>query len=165
MLTLIRKLSDPQRADQLPSVTPGYRMRPISPGDIPALGRVYFEAYEPGIACDTLEEAIEDIQASLDGVYGPWWSQASFVCLRDDRIVAAVMTVRRALWEGTPSCPFIIELFTARAHRRQGLARLLLTRCIRVVEDAGEEAVALRVAAKNRSARRLYESLGFERWG
>lgn len=74
------------------------------------------------------------------------------------------MTVRRGPWDGTPDCPFIIELFTARELRRRGLARLAMQNCLAAVRDHGEVAVALRVAADNVAAFALYGSLAFVRW-
>ncbi len=78
--------------------------------------------------------------------------------------MAAVMAVRRAPWDDTPHCPFIIELFTSRDYRRMGPGRLLVRHCLETVKEAGETTVALRVADDNTPARTLYESLGFTIW-
>jgi len=37
-------------------------VRPCRREDIPALGRVYYEAFEPGVACANEEEAIVDLE-------------------------------------------------------------------------------------------------------
>ncbi len=48
-----------------------YEVRSINDDtDRGALGRLYFESYEPGMACETLEEAIDDIDATFNGDYG-----------------------------------------------------------------------------------------------
>ena len=142
----------------------GYAVRACQRSDIESLGRLYHDAYEPGAACDTLEEAIADIRASFDGAYGKLWPAASSLIHRRGDPVAALLTVRRTPWDDTPDCPFIIELFTARAHRRRGLARALVARCLWAARRAGESAVALRVDPGNTAARALYESLGFTLW-
>lgn len=141
-----------------------YEVRPCQPSDAEVLGRLYFEAHEPGVACETLEEAVADIRASFDGAYGPLWPAASLAVDCGGKLVAAVFTVRRVPWDDTPDCPFIIELFTARAFRRRGLARVLVNRCLVAATHAAEPAVALRVDAANAAARSLYESLGFRVW-
>ncbi len=77
---------------------------------------------------------------------------------------AAMLTVQRAPWPDTPDCPFVIELFTARAHRGRGLARWLVRSAMDTVHCTGEHALALRVASDNEPARGLYRSLGFRLW-
>ncbi len=164
IVTLIAKLEEAQPVGTATPPPPGFRVRPSNPADLPQLGELYFEAYEPGVACDSLEEATGDIKASFEGEYGEHWYEASPVVEADGRIVSAVMMVRRAPWDDTPDCPFIIELFTARDHRRLGLARLVIRHCLAVVHRSNETAVALRVAEDNMPARALYQSLGFVAW-
>ena len=79
-------------------------------------------------------------------------------------LAAAVLTVHRAPWEGTPACPFIVELFTSPAHRRRGLARIALTHTYNAALAAGATAIALRVATDNTPALSLYRDLGFASW-
>jgi ribosomal protein S18 acetylase RimI-like enzyme len=71
--------------------------------------------------------------------------------------VADTVVVDRAPWPNTPDCPFIIELFTAPAVRRQGLAKTLLTTCLQ-----HPTAFALQVATDNTPAVDFYESLSFQ---
>ena len=68
--------------------------------------------------------------------------------------MGALLVVERAPWPDTPDCPFVIELFTARTHRRRGLAKLLLSTCSAVT-------VALRVDPANLPAMHLYQSFDF----
>jgi len=129
-----------------------------------ALGRLYYEAYDPGVACETVQEAIADIRAAFQGAYGVLWLAASAVIEHDREVVAAMLVVHRAPWEDTPDCPFVIELFTARSYRRLGLARALLSRCLLLVGATEKPHLALRVDATNRAALQLYASLGFSEW-
>lgn len=159
LLTLVADVSEPPpRGRPLPAP---YRMGAAERSDIAELGRLYFAAYEPGVACATVEEAIADIRASFDGAYGPLWRDASPVAVGEDGPVSAVLTVHRAPWDDVPDCPFIIETFTARGHRRRGLARGLLTEVLAEVSSSDDDAVALRVDAENTAAAALYRSLGF----
>jgi GNAT superfamily N-acetyltransferase len=121
------------------------------------MGRLYFAAYEPGIAGADEREAIDDIRASFAGEYGALRLEWSRLALSAGTVVGVVLIVDRAPWPDTPDCPFIIELFTARNWRRHGVARALLAACI----SASGGQVALRVDQENSSARRLYESVGF----
>jgi len=158
-LTLIADLSRvTSRRSQL---SHGFKLGVAHPDQIEALGALYFAAYPPGEACAALEEAIEDTTASFEGEYGELWPEASPIVLFDGEIVAALFTVKRAPWEDTPDCPFIIELFTSRAHRRKRLARYLVQECASVLLDAGEQQIALRVIDANAAAVSLYTSLGF----
>ncbi|MGH8911512.1 MAG: GNAT family N-acetyltransferase [Acidimicrobiia bacterium] len=139
-------------------------MRAPSRDDIQSLGRLYFESYERGKGAASIEAAVTDVEASFAGGYGELWPQASPVVVHDGGLVAAVMAVRRAPWEDTPNCPFIVEVFVAAGHRRRGLARMGLRRSFEVIAEADEEAVSLRVDEDNTAARELYRSLGFIRW-
>ena len=144
-----------------PAPASGYAVRQLDDRDIGELGALYYDSYDPGEADDTVESATEDIEASLAGRYGDLWPEASLVIEKDGRIVSAIMTVRRAPWEDAGDCPFIIELFTDREHRRQGLARLLVRQAMSVAAAAGHDRLQLRVAEDNAAAAALYRSLGF----
>ncbi|MEU4197697.1 GNAT family N-acetyltransferase [Kribbella sp. NPDC026611] len=107
------------------------------------------------MASATLDEAVEDIRLTFESAYGVLDPALSRLAWDGDQLVGASLVVERAPWPDTPDCPFIIELFTARTHRRQGLAHLLLTPC-------ASTTVALRVDANNTPAITLYRSLGFQ---
>jgi len=162
MLTLIGS-TDADRPGMC--VTPaGPVVRPCQDADADGLGRLYFGAYEPGVASDTIDEAVADIRAAFAGDYGEFWPEGSLLIERGGDPIAAILTVRRAPWAGMPDGPFIIELFTARAFRRQGLARLLVRRCLAIAREESVPTVALRVDPENAAARSLYGSLGFTVW-
>ncbi|WBQ02845.1 GNAT family N-acetyltransferase [Kribbella sp. CA-293567] len=69
-----------------------------------------------------------------------------------------VLVVDRAPWLDTPDCPFIIEVYTAPAWRRRGLARALVTECL----AHGARRYALNVLPGNTAALELYGALGFQ---
>lgn len=159
-VTLVARVSDVLRGAQ-PTLPSGYVLRPSNSSDAEVLGRLYFDSYDPGVASANVEDALADIFASFDGEYGPYLFEASPVVEESGSIVGAVMVVERAPWPDTPDCPFVIDLFVDRAHRRHGLARSMLFESVRKLEEAGFEAVALRVLSDNTPARDLYRSLGF----
>jgi GNAT superfamily N-acetyltransferase len=160
-LTLIRTDLPPP----VPILPAGYALRACSAEDVDALGRLYFASYDPGEASATVDEAVADIRAAFAGEYGELWPAASLVAtIGEGEPVAAVQVVRRAPWPDTPDCPFVIELFTARAHRRRGLARALVAGALVVVAASDRRGLALRVSADNRAARDLYHDVGFRTW-
>ncbi len=142
---------------QLSPAPDGVVLRAPSVADTVELGRLYYESYPPGVACDTEAAAIEDIRVTFEGEYGPLSLTKSFLAVADETLVGAVLVVDRAPWPNTPDCPFIIELFTAPTVRRQGLAKTLLTTCLQ-----HPTAFALQVATDNAPAVELYESLSFQ---
>lgn len=161
----------PQLFVNLPLPTPavpvaaGVRLRASASADAAALARLYFAAYPPGVACATLEEAEADIAATFAGEYGPLWPAASVLAVEGGDLVAAVLTVRRANWENAPDCPYIIEVFSDPARRRQGLARAALVAALQALAAAGESRAGLSVDAENAPAVALYGSLGFRAKG
>ncbi|HZX07929.1 GNAT family N-acetyltransferase [Kribbella sp.] len=134
---------------------PGVVLRPPTVEDTQPLAQLYYDSYDPGIASSTPEEALEDITLTFEGGYGVLDPTLSRLAWQADRLVGALLVVERAPWPDTPDCPFVIELFTARSHRRQGIAKLLLSAC-------SEATVALRVDPDNKPAVRLYGSFGFQ---
>ena len=147
------------------SLTTGYRFRALVPSDLEAVGSLYFSAYDPGVACATLDEAVADIAASFAGEYGPLDLESSLVA-RDlhGELVGAVLVVHRAPWPDTPNCPFVIELFSAHEHRRRGIATALVREMMHHLSTTGSNQVSLRVAEDNVAALKLYEQLGFCEW-
>ncbi|MFI5693142.1 GNAT family N-acetyltransferase [Kribbella sp. NPDC051586] len=136
------------------AAVPGVVLRAPSLEDTFLLGRLYFEAYEPGVASSTETEAIEDIELTFEGHYGVLDLNLSRLAWSGDELAGAMLIVKRAPWPDTPDCPFIIELFTAPSYRRRGIARLLLACC-------ATSTVALRVEDSNAPALTLYRDLGF----
>ncbi|ALE92251.1 acetyltransferase [Arthrobacter alpinus] len=158
MVTLIAKTTPLERELKTTS-------RTVHESDLPRLGELYFTAYEPGIAGDSMQAAIDDIRASMAGKYGQFLPDASHVALDETgKIVAAVLVVERAIGDDTPESPFIIELITDRQHRRRGLAEDLVLLTMDTLFNAGQHDVALRVEGTNSAALALYLSLNFRRW-
>ena len=159
MPILVRDL--PLDLPSIPAPPAHWTIRPCRRDESDALGALYFGAYDPGMACSSLEEAVADIEASFDGEYGELIPEASLVADLDGELIGAVMVVRRAPWPDVPDCPFIIELFTAREYRRAGVARSLMIAAMNALAASGEQQVALRVESDNLKARRLYEAIEF----
>ena len=63
--------------------------------DAKELGELYFQSYDPGQACETLEESIADIESSFEGEYGPFWFESSKIIEKDGKLIGAVMVVHK----------------------------------------------------------------------
>ncbi len=135
----------------------------VTVDSIPArvLGKLYFDSYPPGSADATLEEAVNDIEATFAGAYGELWPEASPVIVVGGQPAAVLLTVHQAPWEDTPDGPFVIEVFTHPDHRRRGFASSLLGRAAEVIMEAGGDGLALRCETANTPAFEMYRSLGF----
>jgi ribosomal protein S18 acetylase RimI-like enzyme len=61
-----------------------------------------------------------------------------------------------------PSVPYVSNLAVAKSFRRQGIGQHLLLSCEKVAQTWGFSEIYLHVKAENRSARCLYNRLGYE---
>lgn len=129
--------------------------------DAEELGELYFQSYDLGHACETLEESITDIQNSFKGEYGSFWFESSKIVEKNGKVIGAVMVVHKNSWDEAVTCPYIIELFVDRKFRKNGIAKTLLLNSINEVREAGQKEMALTVVAENTPARNLYKTLGF----
>lgn len=139
-------------------------VRTPSRSDIPQIGQLYFEAYDPGLTGENVEEAVADIEASWNSEYGEFWEEASVVAELNGKIVGALLAVKQAPWELTPDGPFIIELFVDSEVRGRGVARQLMERGLHAMKVQGASSASLRVLADNTRAQNFYRSLGFTEW-
>jgi GNAT superfamily N-acetyltransferase len=142
----------------------GYSARPQTPDDVDALARLYLDAYPPGVAVSDLDEATAEMEAVFAGEFGVPLESASLVALDGDgELVGCVQTVERGVWEGTPDCPFVIELFVDQSQRGQGLGAALLGLAARACSEAGADQLALNVdPAVSPGAFRMYLAMGFQ---
>ena len=145
-------------ARQLP---PGHEARRFGFEESRALAELYFAAYLPANLCDSLDSAIEEIALTFAGGYGPVWSPGNMGTWVDGTLTGAVMAVLAPDWASPFTGPFIIELFTAPTHRKLGIGRHLLERCLSAAHDEQHTHVALKVDFDNAIAQSLYLSTGF----
>jgi ribosomal protein S18 acetylase RimI-like enzyme len=127
------------------------------------MARLWLAAYPPDIATGT-EEAQEAMRETFADEYGEFWLSASPLVFDNDKLVAAICTVRKAPWSATPTCPFITDLMVDPDYRRQGLAAFLILKSAEIAARSGAGHIALRVLVDNRSAINLYDKLGFIDW-
>lgn len=131
--------------------------RSLRPDDAPALAALMLDAYRGTVddEGETAEETLAEVNAMLEGKYGPWLADASFVVELDGRLVAACVIT---LWS---DMPLVTQLFTHPDYTNRGLGKFLLTRSINALYDQGYEALVLYVTSGNASAEHVYATLGF----
>ena len=137
-----------------PGAWPTRSLRPDDAADIAAL---MLDAYRGTIddEGETAEETLAEVNAMLDGKYGPWLADASFVVELDGRLVAACVIT---LWS---DIPLVAQLFSHPDYTNRGLGKFLLTRSINALYDQGYEELVLYVTDGNTSAEHVYTTLGF----
>lgn len=141
-----------------PLENPGaWPARSLRPDDAPALAALMLDAYRGTVddEGETAEETLAEVNAMLDGKYGPWLADASVVVELDGRLVAACVIT---LWS---DIPLVAQLFTHPDYTNRGLGKSLLTRSINALYDQGYEELVLYVTEGNENAQHLYAALGF----
>ncbi|MCP9953624.1 GNAT family N-acetyltransferase [Actinomadura madurae] len=137
---------------------PPQGFRPFADGDVPALAALMWDAYR-GTPDETdvgdLQGAVRELHLTLDGEYGTFLREASFVTDHEGRPVGAALVT---LYQGLPLLAF---LFTAPAHAGRGLGSGLVMATMHALAEQGHDTLTLAVTRRNRRARRLYDRLGF----
>lgn len=135
------------------------------------LAHLFYSAYQAvGLdsangGVDSLEQARTIVTKLFEGEYGSFLPEASPVVLNDNgEIVAASLVLERRVGDSLPNAPYIFELFTHSAYRRQGLAESLVRQSAAALHGAGHERVSLRIREDNSPALALYLTLDFNRW-
>ena len=110
-------------------------------------------------ALDAMEASLRPLfaRAMADGSYRGWLVQAD-----DGRVVAGggiiVLPYHSSPRDPKPERAWIVNMYTERAYRRQGLAQRLMEQMIRWCRAQRMAAVYLHASDEGRA---LYESLGF----
>lgn len=167
-ITLIARTADV--ASRLDGSAP-LPSRHVQPQDQEALARLLYSAYETvGIdksrnGVDTYEQAQQVVSALFAHQYGTFLPEASPLVTNDSgEVIAASLVLKKREGQGLPDAPYIFELFTHNAHRRQGLAERLVRETSAALHQSGYTHVSLRITEDNSPALALYLTLDFNRW-
>lgn len=137
-------------------------LRRLDPARTDELAAAYFNAYPAGVACNTLNEAVEEIRETFAGEFGRLRTDASSMVVHEGRVVGAVLVVDRSVWDADLPGPFIIDLFVDPTAQGVGWGRALVQHAIGQAAAAGDELISLRVGeGTSVAAHALYGSLGF----
>jgi ribosomal protein S18 acetylase RimI-like enzyme len=144
--------------ERAPSTEPPRRR--VERSDVPALGDLMLAAYRGTVddEDETLEDAVGEVEGILDGTYGPFAADASFVVEADDGLVGASLV---AIWEWE-SRPLLLYLVVRPDAKRRGIGTALMLESANALATAGHHALDLFVTEANEPAINLYRKLGFE---
>jgi ribosomal protein S18 acetylase RimI-like enzyme len=136
----------------------GEFVRPPVKDDIPALGRLMYQAYLGTVDYEgeTEEDAIAELNKTWEGGYGEFNQSSSRVYEREGQLLSARLV---NTWRGKP---FIVYCFTHPSTKNQGLATVCMQSAIAALASRGESEVRLIVTLENLPAVQLYRRLGFE---
>lgn len=140
-----------------PAPPPPPGIRPFARDDVPALVPVMWDAYRgtPDEAdVGDLAGAAREIRLTLNGEYGTFLRDASFVADHENRPIGAALVT---LYKREPLLAF---LFIAPSHAGRGLGRALIQAAMHALAP-DHDTLSLAVTRRNRRARRLYDHLGF----
>jgi len=144
-----------------PSIAGGYTVRDATAPDIPTIVRHRLHMFEDmGVVIDT--HAVSAAFAAWldehlpDGTYRAWLVEHRGAIVAGGGLVALPWPPGPRELSGR--LPIVYNIYTEPAHRRQGLARLLMQTIHAWCLEAGYRTVGLAASDEGRS---LYESLGY----
>lgn len=140
-------------------VTQKKNTRNISNNDSLLLGSLMLDAYRNTIDYngESLEDAIYEVQATVDGKYGPFMEECSFLMERNGIAISSSIIT----WFDKVKGPLLAFLMTHPEFKNQGLGTYLLKKSINALLDDGYEELYLVVTEGNKPAQHLFKKMGF----
>lgn len=151
--------------DPRPTVPVRGRMsiRDAVESDLPAIIRIYNAAIATRMATAQLEPVTLEQRRDWLKQHSP--DQHPFWVAEIDRQVAGWLTLKgflgRSAYRGTAE----VSVYVAEKLRRRGVARALLAQAIESAPSLQISAIVGLIFAHNHSSLRLFEQLGFKKWG
>jgi len=135
--------------------------RNISSYDIHLLGSLMLDAYRDTIDYngESLEDAISEVQATLDGKYGPFIEKCSFIIEREGKAISASIIT----WFDKVKKPLLAFLMTHPDFKNHGFGTYLLKKSINALLDDGYYELHLVVTEGNPPAEQLFKKMGFQK--
>lgn len=107
---------------------------------------------------ETQDESIEEIKDTLQGKYGEFLKDSSFVVIDNDVIIASVICV----FSIHENKPLIAYVMTHPDYQRKGICRFLIMKSLHSLYSIGYGKAYLAVHPNNFSALATYVKLGFK---
>jgi RimJ/RimL family protein N-acetyltransferase len=133
--------------------------RTISTQDIPALGELMVAAYKGTIDYEgeTLEDALSEIQDTLQGKYGSFLHDCSFLIEGDITLSACIVVLSDHM-----KAPLLAYSMTHPTAQNQGMATFLIKQCCNTLLAKGYHELYLVVTQGNTAAQHVYQKIGFQ---
>ncbi|HYA11098.1 MAG TPA: GNAT family N-acetyltransferase [Thermoplasmata archaeon] len=147
-----------------PPAEPGERLREVQRTDLPALAELHRRAYRDSFDrylflefTDEHADALREVEEIVDGRWGEFLAEGSWVAERGGRPVGSVLSVR-----GTTG-GLIADVMVDPDLQGHGVGRRVLATAAGAMRRAGVPRIYLNVTEGNDRAIRLYRRLGFVR--
>jgi L-amino acid N-acyltransferase YncA len=145
------------------AATEEMKIRDAIESDLPAIIKIYNAAIATRIATAQLEPVTLDDRRNWLREHSP--NRHPFWVLEIDRRIAGWLTLKpflpRCAYRGTLE----VSVYVDEKFRRRGIARTLLQEAIRRAPSLQISAMVGLIFAHNEPSLRLFEQLGFVRWG
>ena len=135
-----------------------WECRTLDYTDIVTVGTLMLESFRTTIDYEgeTLKDAIAEVKATLDGKYGPFLKDCSFLIEEKGQPLSACIVV----YSEEMSLPLIAYTMTHPSYTRRGMATFLLKKCMNALFAREYKGVYL-VVTEGNPARHVYEKMGF----
>jgi L-amino acid N-acyltransferase YncA len=146
-----------------PETAEEMKIRDAVESDLPAIIKIYNAAVATRVATAQLEQVTLDERRNWLKEHSP--DRHPFWVLEMDRQIAGWLTLKpflpRCAYRGTAE----VSLYVDERFRRRGVGRTLLGEAIARAPSLQLKAMVGLIFAHNEPSLRLFEQLGFERWG
>lgn len=153
---------DPRR-DKQTAVPEEMKIRDAAEADLPAIIKIYNTAIATRMATAQLEPVTLETRRNWLKDHSP--DRHPFWVLEIDRQIAGWLTLKpflpRCAYRGTAE----VSVYVDEKFRRRGMARALLSEAINRARSLQINAIVGLIFAHNQASLRLFEQLGFEKWG
>jgi GNAT superfamily N-acetyltransferase len=152
------KIATSKRDASLPV---GFICQPIEASHLESVGLLMDSAYRGTIdhEGETLAQCVQEIRDTIQGKYGPFIAEASFVVFFDEAPAAAILITE---WKGQP---LVAYTMTAKEFQGRGLAKFLISKAVSSLGQIKWKELFLVVTEGNVAAEKLYEKMGFQKAG
>jgi GNAT superfamily N-acetyltransferase len=135
-------------------------VRKISKDDAESLGHLMLEAFRGTIDYEgeTLADSIAEVNGALNGKYGPFLDQCSFLIEQDGEAVSAVMVT----FFEEMTLPLLAFAMTHPDYQSKGMSSHLIERSINALLDEGYDEAYLVVTEGNSPAIHMAQKIGFK---
>ena len=139
------------------------RIRDAMDSDLPAIIKIYNAAIVTRIATAQLEPVTVEQRCNWLKEHSP--DRHPFWILEIDRQIAGWLTLKPFLPRGAYRGAAEVSVYVDEKFRRRGIARTLLEEAIARAPSLKIHAIVGLIFAHNEPSLKLFEELGFEKWG